>query len=270
MSSGTATPGAGGYGAGFLDHDVPLELERLRAHEEFADGGTRAAIEGRNPCPGWRCLEVGGGAGSVARWLAGRCAPGEVVVTDLETSLLSADAPNLTVLRHDVLHDDFPAASFDLVHARALLEHMTDREGVLTRMAGWTRPGGWLCVDATVSFAPPDGAQDAFQRCLEGLSRLASDRMRADIQWAVALPRALARIGLEHVDLLCTPGRVGPGGNATRLVRCSLRQFAPLLVKQGLVAEQDITECARRLDDGACTDFPFMLVSAWGQRPAAP
>jgi ubiquinone/menaquinone biosynthesis C-methylase UbiE len=35
---------------------------------------------------GWICLEVGAGAGSIARWLARRVGPtGSVVATDLDT-----------------------------------------------------------------------------------------------------------------------------------------------------------------------------------------
>jgi tRNA A58 N-methylase Trm61 len=70
--------------------------------------------------PGARCLEVGGGRGSIAAWLCRTVGPaGQVTATDLQTTLLSRlDLPNLTVLRHDIRTDDFPAAAFDLVHGR--------------------------------------------------------------------------------------------------------------------------------------------------------
>ena len=36
--------------------------------------------------PGWRCLEVGAGSGSVARWLAAKVGPeGSVLATDIDT-----------------------------------------------------------------------------------------------------------------------------------------------------------------------------------------
>jgi SAM-dependent methyltransferase len=256
-----------GYGAGHLDHDEPLELRRLRAHEEFADAGSRRALDGLDPVPGWRCLELGGGTGSVGRWLAQRCAPGEVVVTDLDTTLLPTDVANLTPLRHDVLYDDFPAASFDLVHARALLEHLPDRAAALARMVGWTAPGGWVCVDATLRITPPGGSRTAFHRCLEGLSRLASGRMGADIGWATGLPLMLAEAGLVEVGVLCTPGVVGSTGNATGLVRVSLEQFGPLLREHDLVSDDDISGCLALLDDPGHADLPFLLISAWGRRP---
>ena len=57
--------------------------------------------------PGWRCLEVGAGAGSIAGWLADRVGPsGQVIATDLDTRFLEQQArPNLEVRRHDVVRD---------------------------------------------------------------------------------------------------------------------------------------------------------------------
>lgn len=36
---------------------------------------------------------------------------------------------------------------FDLVHARALLCHLPEREQALDRMLGAVRPGGWILVE---------------------------------------------------------------------------------------------------------------------------
>ncbi|MEU7166303.1 class I SAM-dependent methyltransferase [Streptomyces morookaense] len=257
------------YGAGLLDHQQPLEVRRLRALEEFADPATHAALSGRGLQAGRRCLELGGGAGSIARWLARQCAPGEVVVTDLDTSLLPRDIPNLTVSSHDVVREDFPDASFDLVHARALLEHLPEREEVLAKLVRWTAPGGWVCVDGMTVVTPADGAHNACHRCLESLITLSAGSMRADARWATALPRLLAHTGLENVDVLCTPGLVGPGGNADRLLRLTLEQTGPAMTAQNLIRRQDLTDCARLLDQDAYIDLAFLIVSAWGRRPRA-
>jgi ubiquinone/menaquinone biosynthesis C-methylase UbiE len=73
---------------------------------------------------GWSCLEVGAGAGSIARWLAQRVGSiGRVVATDLDTRFFEdAAGTNLEVWRHDVTRDPFPTAEFDLVHVRWLLD----------------------------------------------------------------------------------------------------------------------------------------------------
>ena len=51
--------------------------------------------------PGWRCLEIGAGRGSMATWLAERVGPaGQVVATDIDTRYLERlDLPNLHVVQ---------------------------------------------------------------------------------------------------------------------------------------------------------------------------
>jgi tRNA A58 N-methylase Trm61 len=55
-----------------------------------------------------RCLEVGAGAGSVARWLAEHCHAGHVVATDIDTTHLRDAAPGIDVRTHDVVNDESP------------------------------------------------------------------------------------------------------------------------------------------------------------------
>ena len=99
--------------------------EWLSLLEELFDPATVERLESAGVGPGWHALEVGAGRGSIAAWLANRVGDdGRVVATDLDTSLLEErDEPGVEVLRHDVLADDFPSGSFDLVHCRAVLVH---------------------------------------------------------------------------------------------------------------------------------------------------
>ncbi|MFC8453552.1 class I SAM-dependent methyltransferase [Kitasatospora sp. NPDC057223] len=263
---GTSEPG---YGAGMLDHRIPAETRRLHALEEFADPASRAALANLGIQPGWRCLELGGGTGSVARWLAARCAPGETVVTDLDTSLLPRDVPNLSVLVHDVTRDGFPDDSFDLVHARLLLEHLPRPEEVLADMVRWTVPGGWVCVEGIRLLVPPGGARNAFHRCMDGVRAVAEGSMRANIRWATALPYFLGQAGLREVDVSCTPGLVGQSGRATRFLQLTVELLGPALTEQGLVHPDDLTACTALLNDGRYTDLACLSVSAWGRKPPA-
>ena len=90
--------------------------------------------------PGWRCLEVGAGRGSMAVWLATQVGPtGHVVATDLDTRYQSRlELPNLEVRRHNILDDalDDLADSFDLVCSRLMVFHLQGRqEEAIRRMA---------------------------------------------------------------------------------------------------------------------------------------
>jgi hypothetical protein len=57
--------------------------------------------------PGWRCLEVGAGRGSMALWLAEQVGPaGQVVATDIDVTYLRRfAAPNFKVVQHDIIAD---------------------------------------------------------------------------------------------------------------------------------------------------------------------
>jgi trans-aconitate methyltransferase len=120
-----------------------LQPERLRLLAALLDDGTFRLLERLGVQPGWRCLEVGGGGGSVAAWLCDRTAPtGSVLATDLDTTVLrELERPNLEVRVHDVLRDELPEREFDLVHARLLLAWLADPERGLRRMLAPLRPG---------------------------------------------------------------------------------------------------------------------------------
>jgi len=67
--------------------------------------------------------------------------------------------PNIEVLRHNIVADPLPEASFDLVHTRLVLLHIPQREQALERMIAALKPDGWLVVEEYDSASmPPDPA----------------------------------------------------------------------------------------------------------------
>ena len=128
------------------DAEADDELARLKLLEALCDPWTFRCLDGIAVRQGWRCLEVGAGAGSVVRWLSERVgSAGRVVAVDLDPRFLGdLRAPNVEVRRCDITQDDIEPAAYDLVHCRALLMHMNDPADVLRRMAAALRPGaGW-------------------------------------------------------------------------------------------------------------------------------
>lgn len=92
----------------FFDNTWPEERARIAALEAALDPGTRELLTARGPRPGWRCLEVGAGGGSVAAWLAEHDGV-EVLATDIQTSFIEPMAhSSLTVQSHDVTQGDPP------------------------------------------------------------------------------------------------------------------------------------------------------------------
>ncbi len=112
------------------DHSWHQERTRLAMLEQIEDPGTIRHLQTLGVTEGWQCLEIGAGGGSIADWLCKRVGSGgHVTATDLETKFLMAlDHANLEILRHDIVNDDLPEAAFDLVHERAVLTHIPERD----------------------------------------------------------------------------------------------------------------------------------------------
>jgi SAM-dependent methyltransferase len=125
------------------------ELGRLRLLEARYDPHTFRRLCTFGPLAGARCLEVGAGAGSVARWLAAQVGPaGQVVATDIDPRFLAgAGKTGVEVRRHDILADPLEPGRYDLVHCRALLFHLADPRQAVRNMAAAVRPGGWLLIE---------------------------------------------------------------------------------------------------------------------------
>ena len=124
------------------------EDERLALLERIFDPLSRRRRELVQP--GWRCLEVGAGRGSMAVWLAEQVGEsGQVVATDIDVTYLKRlNLPNLEVHQHNILNDPLDAlgpGSFDLVCSRLLLFWLAGKqEAAIRRMVECLRPGGWL------------------------------------------------------------------------------------------------------------------------------
>jgi len=126
------------------------EDERLDLLEQIFDPGSRHRRDLIQP--GWRCLEIGAGRGSMAAWLAERVGPaGQVVATDIDCRYLARlDLPNLEVVRHNIIEDPLDVlgpGSFDLVCARLVLFWLAGKQEAAIRtamMLNTRRPSIWV------------------------------------------------------------------------------------------------------------------------------
>ena len=150
-----------------LDNTWEKAHHRLTLLESIYDPGTISRLTALGVGAGWRCLEVGAGAGSITRWICDRVGPdGLVAAVDLEPLFLERDPrPNLEIHRRDILTEGFPGDGYDLIHARALFMHLPDRDALIADLAGHLRPGGVILLEEGDCFPSRPAAPLSSARC---------------------------------------------------------------------------------------------------------
>ncbi|MEV5986153.1 methyltransferase domain-containing protein [Streptomyces sp. NPDC052051] len=245
--------------------------DQHRCLEAAYDPVTLPRLAAAGVAPGWHCLEIGAGGGSVARWLADRVAPGgSVLATDRDIRDL-APGPNLEVAALDVARDPLPEEAYDLVVARLVLQHVPSRDAVLRGLVRALRPGGVLQIDEIdASYEPPlltpdAAAEELYVRFL----RAKAAALRAaggDPHWGRRVPSALRAAGLTAIDVHLNidvrhaedPG-LGLQSNHTRNLRGRL-------VEQGMT-DEDLDRVRQLMRDPSFRAASSVFYSVQGRRP---
>ena len=245
---------------------------RFAALSTIYDRGTVRHLEDLGVGSGWHCLEIGGGSGTIAKWLAERVgSAGYVLATDLDTRFLEPlKGPNLEVCRHNIATDPLPEAAFDLIHTRLVLMHVPERDAALAKIISSLKPGGCLLMEEYDSCSMlPDpvanpneavlAAHLAMQRLLEDngvdrrYGRLLSGLLRA---------RGLTSLGAEGQLFLWQGGSVG-----IALMRANLDQLRETMIERKYIGQQEFSRDLAQLDDPDLLMPSSILWSVWGRRP---
>lgn len=215
---------------------------------------------------GMSVLDVGCGPGTITLDLARIVAPGKVVgIENVEAPLQAARAEaaargdvTTEFQLADVMALPFEDASFDVVHAHQVLQHLTDPVAALREMARVCKPGGWVAARdadyAAMSWYPELPALEVWRRTYRAAARAngaepdAGRRLRA---WAQAAGMASAHI-TASVWSYADAEACSWWGNG-QANRCAGDVFARQAREQGL-GDADIAE----------------IVSAWRQWGAEP
>ena len=247
-------------------HSAADESRRLELFEQRLDPLTIRRVERLAIGRGARCLEIGGGRGSITRWLSERVgAEGHVTATDLQLGFLeSIDAPNVEVLQHDLRTDTFAEHSFDLVHARAVLMHIPDDLEILRKMVSWLVPGGWLLLEE-----PDFGlwSEDADPVWSTHPAAWHATFPSGSLSRGRSLLSEVHQLGLVDVGADAEVDIVQAGTPLAEFYRLSMAAIGPAAVAAGALTPEQagaLTERPTRPDFLACG---FVHIGVWGRRP---
>lgn len=256
------------------------EQKRLSGIEELWDSATMATLDHVGLGQGWRCLEIGAGNGSIARWLADRVGKsGEVIATDIDPSLIDgADRANLRVLRHDISSDVPLPGPFHVVHARLVLSHLPNRVEILHNLAQLCAFGGILVIEEfdwpnrlSATDSAGSGMSDAAGLYFKA-NQVVNDFMVEngyDPEYGARLPHDLRSCGLVDIDAVGNSRLIRGATTSVEFDRQAFLQLADRLTESGLLTRPDITQVLACLDDPNFLVLSPVLVTAWGRRPHA-
>lgn len=252
-----------------LPHNMIGERERLALMSTLLDPMERMHLQQLGVRPGWRCLEIGCGNGSVSRWLAEQVAPGgHVVASDLDVSYLDGlRGPSLEVRQLDVLAGPLEEGAYDLVLARAVLHHLAEPKRALERMIAALKPGGLLLSiepDALpIQAAEPELVYQFWQGWWEW-------SITAGIDYGIGrtIARWLDCLGLEGVAGEGHTAVFSGGSPWAIYIMNTMSELRPKLLQSGKVTEEMLAALDRHYTDPHYWTSAINFVASWGRKPA--
>lgn len=254
---------------GVRDDEAALEARRLGYLAEARDPKTVELISRCGIAPGWHCLEVGAGTGSVARWMAEQVGDdGRVMSTDIDLQFHAEALPNTIVRRHDIRTDPLPSAHFDLVHARAVLQHVGEhRTEVVDRLTAALKPGGWLVLEdgSFLAFANQT-VPEAYRPLHELISAGATTSWR-DPDVALKLLGDLRDRGYVDLDVVGDMWAMRPGEPGGDWWFLALERAGPRLVDAGLMTAEALDAALAAVHEPGFVMMSTLSIAVIGRRP---
>jgi SAM-dependent methyltransferase len=263
-------PGGPGYS---FDNDDPESVGRHSHLSDMLDQFTFGRLRAVGDLTGRRCLEVGAGGGSVARWLAERAGrTGHVLATDLNVRHIPVTA-GYSVLQHDLVAEPVPAGPWDLIHARLVLLHIPEREEVLARLAAALAPGGALVIEdwatefGNLCLAAPDReTAELIDHYRDVLVNHVLPGRGNDPTWAARVHRTMLANGLVDVETAVQADSWPGGTPGALLLAVNVAQLRPEFIAAGFTAEH-IERLDRAVQDPRLVVRGHFTYSSIGRRP---
>ncbi len=264
---------------GYAIRDGQAGYDRLRVLAQTYRDNTVRLLARAGVGPGLHCVDLGCGGGAVSFELAHLVGDtGSVTALDLDDVTLNlarkqaADRgiANVSFARADVTRFDQPA-SYDVVYARFLLQHLSDPVDQLTRMWAAVRPGGRLIIeDADFDGCYSDPVNPGMQLFLRVYSQLLA-RRGGDATIGRRLFGYLNRAGVARPHLGVVEV-VHSEGESKLLFAMTLAATKDAMVTERLVSTVDADEALASLtafsaDPSTIVGGP-RIFQAWSAREA--
>jgi len=256
----------------FTDARQTNELERLQAIERVFDPASRRRIEATGIASQWQCLEVGAGAGSMMQWMAEVVGEsGRVVAVDLDTRFVAnCAAANVEVLEGDIRDLSLEGNTFDLIHTRYVLIHLSKVQAVLSKLWSWVKPGGWLVLEepdfaVARAIAGEETACESVNRVNQAIEKMFALR-GFDYALGSKIPAILQKYDLQQLWVENdAPLAAGRSGVAT-VMKMSAMQLAEQYLATGQATRTDLERYCQFADTPNAWAIYYATVGAIAQK----
>lgn len=258
----------------------PGEIQRLRAQAAAIAFDAEVMLDRIGVGPGWRCLDLGCGAGGILELLGARVGPtGQVVGLDADPGMLGAardwtrahGLANVALVASDAYRPALRPEAFDLVHVRFLASTAGRADDLLREALVLVKPGGVLAFEEpdteTLNCYPPHPAWDRLKRVVQA----AFESAGGDTRIGQRLYRLLRGAGLQEMRYRPFLVGVTRGEPMTDFLPATVESVRGTLLGKGLIGQSELEEaldaCRRHLANPDTVFTTYLVVQVWGRKP---
>jgi SAM-dependent methyltransferase len=248
------------------------EQDRLALLQQIYDPLTTTTLAGilTSLPAATRALEIGTGGGSIARWLTSAVGAGGIVVaTDVDPGVVERlTADHIDARLHDVTVDEFPEASFDLIHARLVLSHLPDRIAVLKKLRRWLCPGGSVVIESFGWYPVDSSPNPDYATVMHAWEACVREIIGTDSRWTRLHPEPLIAAGFVDVHASTTLQHINGGTSLAAFWAGTVAMSHQRLVEGHFADDDELAVFAALLRDPDFWDLAPAFVAMTGRRPS--
>lgn len=244
--------------------------ERLRLLDRVYGPFTRRLLHEAGIGEGKRVLDLACGIGAVSCWIASQVGvTGSVVAADVNPDQLVVAKSRCEKCEHlpveyvdaSAYATGFPEESFDLVHIRLLLCHLTEPEKVLREAYRLLKPGGALvCQDLQASAIFSHPSFPAYTRSIE-IAKQTEVALGVDYDYGLRLPADAVDAGFQSVEVrIDHPAYLR--GPEKRLWEHTFMEAVPTFLRCGVASEDELSALGEEMRQIA--EDEHVLIGQWG------
>lgn len=257
------------------------EKERLQLQARVWQPATENLLDAIGIKEGWACLDIGCGAMGILGSLSRRVGEnGRVTGLEMDPKLLAAahqymedeQLKNVTLYQGDAYNSGLARESFDLVHERYVLPHVTDPAALLQEMMTLTKPNGIVVVQE------PDHSSWNFWPYSEKWPRLlhileSALALRGDINIGRRTFHLMKAAGLNEVKLRASVVALQDSHPYMRMPAVAASALRPHMIEAQLTTDEELDDLLadfeRYATNPQTTMITFTTTQVWGRKPAS-